>query len=161
MLMKIPMVGVVSAKKIDQHLSGYGFEEVMSRAPYDERLEKKLRENLKVAFSDELYRKNALAIEQQLYDFEMHWLSDRSKSDVECGGSLSGQVWVLTGTLSRYSRTEARDILISLGAQVSNSLSKKTTHLLAGDKAGSKLSKAEKLGTKIVDENEFLGILKL
>lgn len=72
---------------------------------------------------------------------------------------LQGQSWVITGTLNNMGRDEAKAKLQGLGAKVSGSISAKTTALLAGEKAGSKLANAEKLGVKVVTEDEFLAML--
>jgi len=69
-------------------------------------------------------------------------------------GPLKGTTWVLTGTLS-MPREEAAEKIRSLGGKVSGSVSAKTTYLLAGEEAGSKLDKAQKLGVKVVNEEEF------
>ncbi len=74
------------------------------------------------------------------------------------GAFLSGQIWVLTGTLSSP-RNEIKAKLESLGAKVSGSVSAKTTYLLAGEAAGSKLTQAEKLGVKILNETQFLELI--
>ena len=68
---------------------------------------------------------------------------------------LAGQTWVLTGTLHTMSRDEGKALLQRLGAKVSGSISAKTSVLLAGEKAGSKLAKASKLGVRIVTEDDF------
>ncbi len=73
---------------------------------------------------------------------------------IAAGGPLEGEIWVLTGKLS-VPRSQAKKWLQSLGAKVTGSVSKNTTALLAGADAGSKLSKAEKLGIRIYTENEF------
>lgn len=65
---------------------------------------------------------------------------------------LDGKTYVVTGTLSRYSRDEVKDRLIALGAKVSGSVSAKTDCLVAGEKAGSKLAKAQSLGVAVMDE---------
>jgi len=67
---------------------------------------------------------------------------------------LANTTWVLTGTLS-ISREEASEMIRNLGGKVTGSVSKKTTHLLAGEEAGSKLDKARELGIAILDEVEF------
>ena len=64
--------------------------------------------------------------------------------------------FVLTGTLPNYTRQEASAIIENLGGKVSSSVSKKTTFVLAGEEAGSKLTKAENLGVKIIDEETFI-----
>lgn len=69
---------------------------------------------------------------------------------------LHGLTFVLTGTLPTMSRDEASAIIIANGGKVASSVSKKTDYVLAGEKAGSKLNKAESLGIKIIDENEFM-----
>lgn len=70
--------------------------------------------------------------------------------------ALSGKTFVLTGTLSTLSRDEATDMIRKAGGHVSSSVSKKTDYVVAGDEAGSKLTKAETIGVKIVNEKEFL-----
>ena len=66
---------------------------------------------------------------------------------------------VITGTLPTMSRDEAKDKLLAVGAKVTGSVSAKTDYLLAGDKAGSKLTRAEKLGVQVIDEAAMLALL--
>lgn len=68
---------------------------------------------------------------------------------------LSGMTFVLTGTLPTLSRSEATEIIKSLGGKVSGSVSKKTTYVLAGEEAGSKLEKAKELAVPIITEEQF------
>ncbi|MEC9476610.1 MAG: NAD-dependent DNA ligase LigA [Planctomycetota bacterium] len=70
-------------------------------------------------------------------------------------GPLSGLTVVITGTLPNLSRDEAKDLVISAGGKVTGSVSKSTDLLLAGEKAGSKLDKAQKLDIEVIDEAEF------
>ena len=74
---------------------------------------------------------------------------------------LLGQTWVLTGTLKKLTRSEAKQILENLGAKVAGSVSKKTDCVVAGKEAGSKLKNAEALGVKTLDEDAFLKTFKL
>ncbi|MEZ7501451.1 NAD-dependent DNA ligase LigA [Psychrobacter sp. Arc29] len=87
----------------------------------------------------------------------VHW--DKVEQIASEGLPLDGQTWVITGALDSMARDEAKAKLQALGAKVSGSISAKTTALLAGDKAGSKLTKAEKLGVKVVGEEEFLAMV--
>ena len=69
--------------------------------------------------------------------------------------SFNGKTVVVTGTLQKYSRSEIKEKLESLGAKVSGSVSKKTDYVIAGEEAGSKLTKAQDLGITILSEDEF------
>jgi len=80
-------------------------------------------------------------------------------SDSLAGSQFAGKTVVITGTLPTMSRDEAKDKLLAAGAKVSGSVSAKTDYVLAGDKAGSKLSKAEKLGVQVIDEAMMLAML--
>jgi DNA ligase (NAD+) len=73
---------------------------------------------------------------------------------------LQGNTYVITGTLSGMTREEAKEALQALGAKVSGSVSKKTTALIAGEKAGSKLTKAETLGVEVLSEKDLMKLLK-
>lgn len=73
---------------------------------------------------------------------------------------LNGESWVVTGTLSTMGRDEATQQLQALGARVSGSVSSKTKCVVAGEKAGSKLDKAEKLGIPVMNEQQFLEFLQ-
>jgi DNA ligase (NAD+) len=68
---------------------------------------------------------------------------------------LAGQIFVLTGKLSRFSREEAVEIIDALGGQVASSVSQKTTHVIVGEAPGSKLRKAQELGISTLDESAF------
>lgn len=84
--------------------------------------------------------------------------------NMECGTAaagtkFAGMTFVLTGSLENYTRSEAAAVIESLGGKVSSSVSKKTSIVVAGDEAGSKLDKAEKLGVKIIGEEEFSALI--
>jgi DNA ligase (NAD+) len=83
-------------------------------------------------------------------------VKDINKRDLK----LKGKSFVLTGALSNLTRAEAKDKLKELGAQVSSSVSKNTSYLLAGSDSGSKYDKAKSLGVKILNESDFLDLIK-
>lgn len=85
-------------------------------------------------------------------------MTETTSTQVE--GKFSGLTFVLTGTLETMGRTQASEIIQSLGGKVSGSVSKKTSYVVAGENAGSKLTKAENLGIKILTEQEFLELSK-
>jgi DNA ligase (NAD+) len=88
-----------------------------------------------------------------------HGVTTKYESDKK-GDFLSGLTFVLTGTLPTLSRQDASKIIESYGGKCSGSVSKKTNVVLAGAEAGSKLAKAQSLGIRIIDEEEFLKIIE-
>jgi DNA ligase (NAD+) len=76
------------------------------------------------------------------------------------GGPLKGLTFVLTGTLPTLSREQAKELIESAGGKVSGSVSKKTAYVVAGADAGTKLTKAEGLGVRVIDEVQLLNLLK-
>src|SRR5260370_38685692 len=83
-------------------------------------------------------------------------LNLKEPAAAEGQGPLAGQVYVVTGTLPSLSRTRASDLIKAAGGHVSDSISKKTTALVVGADAGSKLDKAKQLGIPVIDEAELL-----
>jgi DNA ligase (NAD+) len=78
----------------------------------------------------------------------------------ERGTKLAGKTFVLTGTLAKYSRDEAKKMIEDAGGKVSGSVSKKTDYVVAGADAGSKLDKAKELGVAVIDEDGMGKLLK-
>ncbi len=118
-----------------------------------ERLNEKAARALRDYFDESANADRARAIEAQLHEFGMHWQSERKAAE---GLPLAGQTWVLSGTLESMSRDEAKARLEALGAKVSGSVSAKTSVVVAGPGAGSKLAKANELRLTVNDENAFL-----
>jgi DNA ligase (NAD+) len=89
----------------------------------------------------------------------VHW-REKVMGAVTKDGPLQGKTFVLTGTLSTMSRDRAKERIQSYGGKVTGSVSKKTDFVIFGEKAGSKLAKAESLGIETLDENAFEGLLQ-
>lgn len=73
---------------------------------------------------------------------------------------FEGKTFVLTGSLEKYTRDEASKIIENFGGKTSSSVSKKTSYVLAGEEAGSKLTKAQDLGVEIITEDDFEKMIK-
>ncbi|WDE13921.1 NAD-dependent DNA ligase LigA [Thalassomonas haliotis] len=102
-------------------------------------------------------QENNLKVVTDLLDVGIHWPPIKVKAADE--QPLDGQTFVLTGTLSQMGRNDAKTALQSLGAKVSGSVSAKTHYLVAGEKAGSKLTKAQDLGVEVLTEDELVALL--
>ena len=112
------------------------------------------------------------AVSKSLFDFfrdknNLHFIEKLKKNGViiekaekKKNGKFIGLTFVLTGTLSSMSRELAKEKIINLGGKVSGSVSKNTSYVVVGEEAGSKLTDAQKLGVKILDEKEFLNMIK-
>ena len=108
-------------------------------------------------------------------DYITHWMQSDQAADLlarlqkagvnmECHQELvdqrfAGMTFVLTGALTRFTREEAGEMIELRGGKVSSSVSKKTTYVVAGENAGSKLKKAEELGVSVLSEEEFLALI--
>ena len=154
--LNIPSVGPGGAQKLaDKFVS---LDAVLAadwldmRQTLPEKQAKAVREFFEVAANAE----RARAIEAQLKAFGMHWHCEKKVIE---GLPLAGQTWVLTGTLEVMSRDVAKEKLESLGAKVAGSVSAKTSCVVAGPGAGSKLAKASELGVRVIDEAQFLSAL--
>ena len=95
---------------------------------------------------------------EQLRACGVHW--DESTPGQAGPKPLAGKTFVITGTLPTLSRDEAKDRLEAAGAKVAGSVSKKTSYVLAGTEAGSKLDKAQELGVPVIDEAQMLAMLE-
>lgn len=93
---------------------------------------------------------------RRLREAGVSFLSREEKKD----SRFAGMTFVLTGTLSHFTRDEASELIESYGGKASSSVSKKTTYVLAGENAGSKLTKAESLGIPILSEEDFQKLIQ-
>jgi DNA ligase (NAD+) len=96
---------------------------------------------------------------RQLESLGVHW-PDTDPMHIAEDGPLTGKTFVITGTLPDMTRDEAKAMIQKEGGKVTGSVSSKTSYLLAGDNAGSKLTKAEKLGVEVIDLDALRLIIK-
>jgi len=108
------------------------------------------------AFFDEEHNREVIA---RLTKAGVHW-KETEPSGAPKDGPLAGKVFVLTGTLPSMTRDEAKDRIQALGGKVTGSVSKKTDSVIYGDKAGSKLKKAQDLDVETLDEEQFEALLR-
>ena len=112
----------------------------------------KVAEHIQIFFSNN----ENLALINALQKHGVDWPDIEISDEMQ---PLEGQTYVLTGTLELMPRNEAKARLLALGAKVAGSVSKNTSCVVAGPGAGSKLSKAEELGIKVINEEEFVALV--
>ena len=127
------MQAILNAKREDfEEIEGFG--SILAQSAYDF-----------FALSD---------TKQMLSELERLGVNMKNLKEVK-DNRFTGLTFVLTGTLPTYSRSEATEIIESFGGKTASSVSKKTSYVLAGEEAGSKLEKANKLGVAVINEEEF------
>ena len=102
--------------------------------------------------AEELAEEPTLELIERLRERGLRFELDESERRAE-GGPLDGKTLVLTGTLPNLTREEATRMIKRAGGKVTGSVSKKTDYVVAGDNPGSKLAKAEEVGTEVLDED--------
>jgi DNA ligase (NAD+) len=153
--LNIPQVGWVTAQNLARHFetvdrlrdaSQEEIEEVEGIGP-------DRAEAIAEWFADD----ENLALVDELRALGLVFAAGEAERPVE--GPLSGRQYVLTGTLERFTRDEAKTALEALGAKVSDSVSKKTAGVVVGDSPGSKLAKAQKAGVPVLSEDDLVALL--
>jgi DNA ligase (NAD+) len=154
----IPHVGAQSAKELANHFASL---EALATASTDQIQQIEGVGPIMAQSIGEWFREpaNALCL-QEFRERAGLRLKLPAQREENTDGALSGKTWVITGTLPNLSRDQARERIEAAGGKVTGSVSKKTDFLLAGEAAGSKLAKAEKLGITIIDETGLLEMLK-
>lgn len=150
--MGIRHIGEKTAKIIAKH---FGSVEKLSEASVEEissvyEIGPKIAKSIKDFFTDEKSRSLLRKLKEKGLNLEI----DKFVK-MKFNANFKDKTFVLTGTLEKYTRDKASQIIEDFGGRVSSSVSKKTDYVLAGSEAGSKLDKAKKLGVKIIDEKEF------
>lgn len=152
----IRYVGAGVAQKLAEH---FGNIDALIKADEEEissiyEIGESISKSVKQFFSD----KHNLELIEKLKSFGLKFSSEQKKPVKD--NFFKDKTFVLTGTLTAFSRDEAASRIKKLGGKVSSSVSKNTDYVIAGEKAGSKLDKAKSLGVKIMSEDEFLNLLE-
>lgn len=158
--LNIPYIADTTAERITKRF--HSLEAIIKADRIDfatvDKLSERATNSLIAYFSDPKNAAKARAIESQLKDFGMHWQSEPKHTNQSL--PLAGQSWVLTGTLQTMKRDTAKLHLEQLGAKVAGSVSAKTSVVVAGADAGSKLAKANELGVVVWDEDALINLLQ-
>jgi DNA ligase (NAD+) len=146
-------VGVKAAAVLAEH---FGSMEAIIEADYEamvalDDIGQKIAESVIAYFSDE----DNLRIVKRL---DMYGVKMTEEKAERTATTLAGMTFVLTGTLDTLTRSEAGAMIEAVGGKVTSSVSKKTSYVVAGREAGSKLTKAQSLGITVLNETEFLAL---
>lgn len=158
---------------LDRLLAGLGIRHVGNRVAYVLAKHFGSLDAIGKASQDELARVMEIgpAIAESVHDFFSNEAGRRAIAELKSVGidptmevtqeqgqelPLAGQTVVITGTLARFDRKEIEDLIVKLGGKASGSVSKKTSFVVAGEAAGSKLAKAQELGVPVLTEDEFI-----
>jgi DNA ligase (NAD+) len=155
--LNIPDVGWVTAQTLALHFGSV--DRLMNASPEElqevEGIGPERAEAIAEWFADEANRK----LVEELRGLGLHFELGEEERPTE--GPLTGSTYVVTGTLERYSREEAKAALEALGAKVTDSVSKKTTGLVVGEEPGaSKLTKAQKAGVALLSEDDLVALVR-
>ena len=154
--LNIPDVGWVTAQSLARH---FGSVEKLAAATQEEIQEVEgLGPERAEAIAEWFADAENMRLVGELEELGLRFEAGAEERPVE--GPLTGSTYVITGTLESYSRDEARKALEALGAKVADSVSKKTTGVVAGESPGSKLAKAEQLGVPVFDEQALEQLLR-
>jgi len=170
------VIGNVEASRnqgLDRLLAGLGIRHVGNRVAYVVAAHFGSLDAIAAATQEQLSEVNEIGpvIAESVHDFfnnaagqktiaELKKVGVDPKMDVArkdaASQPLAGQTVVVTGTLTKFDRKEIEDLIVKLGGKASGSVSKKTSFLVAGESAGSKLDKAKELGVPVLSEAEFI-----
>src|SRR5690606_20154241 len=153
----IPEVGAAVARTLARHFGSFA---AVRTATTDELIAVDgigdvMAEQIHSYFHDP---SNAAALDE-LLDGRLTPRTEERTPTAAAGSDLAGQTFVFTGSMQSLGRDQAEELVRSLGAKASGSVSSKTTRLVAGEGGGSKLTKAQDLGITILSEGEFLALL--
>jgi DNA ligase (NAD+) len=146
----LPGIGYVTAQALAEH---FGSMEALMSADAEAIEEVEGVGPITAAeLQEELADESTQRLVQRLSERGLRFELDESERRAE-GGALDGKTFVLTGTLPNLTRDEAAGLIKRAGGKVTGSVSKKTDYVVAGDSPGTKLAKAQELGTEVLDED--------
>ncbi|QQS36310.1 MAG: NAD-dependent DNA ligase LigA [Ignavibacteriales bacterium] len=151
----IRYVGSGAAKKLTDHF--LSIHELMNATEEEVSSVHEIGPSISSSIKDFFSNKKNAELVKRLSEHGLIFKSEKKKIE---DNFFKGKSFVLTGTLEKFSREEAGDKILLLGGKTSSGVSKKTDYLIAGESAGSKLTKANELGVKILNEKEFLKLLE-
>ena len=157
------LIKALGARNVGKHAGKilaekYGTMQEIMQAKYEDLLELQDFGETTAKAVTEFYSRPA--VQKIIKELEEAGVNMTSKAASKKQSSkLEGMTFVITGTLPTMGRTEAADLITANGGKVSGSVSKKTNYLLAGEAAGSKLTKAQSLGVKVISEEELKNML--
>jgi DNA ligase (NAD+) len=153
----LPGVGAVTAEALADHFGS--IDALMKAQPEEVEEVDGVGPIMAVQVAESLADDPTRRLIGKLKEKELRLEADKSERRAE-GGPLEGKTLVLTGTLPDLTREEAAALVKSAGGKVTNSVSKKTDYVVAGENPGSKLAKAEKFGTEVLDESGLKALLR-
>ena len=157
------LIKALGARNVGKHAGKilaekYGSMEAIMDAKYEDLLElQDIGDTIAKTVTEFFSRQAVRDIVKELAEAGVNMTSKAAEK--KQSSKLEGMTFVITGTLPTMGRTEAADLITANGGKVSGSVSKKTTYLLAGEAAGSKLTKAQDLGVKVISEEELKAML--
>ncbi len=149
--LNIPLVGWVTARALARHFGS--IDRLLAASQEEVQEVEGVGPDRAEAIVDWLADGENRRLVSELEELGMRF--EAGEGERPSGGPLSGSTYVITGTLERRSREQAKSALEALGAKVAESVSRKTTGVIAGESPGSKLAKAAELGVEILDEAAF------
>jgi len=154
----IRYVGAGAAKKLADHFGS--IDDLINADEEDITGVHEIGESISRSVKQFFINKANMKIIEELKKAGLKFSLPKKKTEVKKDSFFSGKTFVLTGTLSNFTREEAGEKIESFGGKVTTSVSSNTDFLVAGEKAGSKVTKAKSFGIEVLDENQFLQKLK-
>lgn len=157
--LNIPHVGAGNAQVLENEFGT--LDEIMKQSEEDLIAVEEIGPIIAKSIDSFFHSETGKNLVEELRGFGLNFgTPPEKKPQAEASGVLEGKTVVVTGTLENLSRDDAKDLIRRHGGKAAGSVSKKTDYVVAGEKAGSKLTKAQDLGVPVLTEDEFLAMLE-